>query len=235
MLSIIIPTLNEEEYLPALLESIKKQDFNDYEIIVADAGSKDKTVEIARKYGCIVAVGGLPAKSRNNGAQIAKGDILFFLDADTNLSDGFLKKSLDEFQVRELDIASFCLHPFPEKKVSYFLVNTFYNIMILGLEKIQPHGAIGILIKTSLFKIVRGYNEQITIAEDHDFARRAGKIGKFGIIKSVELLFSDRRFVKDGWMITGAKYFLCALHEMFLGPVKSNIFNYKFNHYKKDE
>ena len=46
MLSIIIPTLNEEKYLPKLLESIKKQDFTRYEIIVADADSIDKTKHV---------------------------------------------------------------------------------------------------------------------------------------------------------------------------------------------
>ena len=51
ILSIIIPTYNEEEYLPLLLESIKQQDFRDYEIIVADANSKDNTVKIAEEYG----------------------------------------------------------------------------------------------------------------------------------------------------------------------------------------
>ena len=43
--SIIIPTYNEEEYLPILLDSIKEQDFSDYEVIVADANSTDKTRE----------------------------------------------------------------------------------------------------------------------------------------------------------------------------------------------
>ena len=62
MLSIIIPTLNEESYLPKLLNSIKKQDFQDYEMIVADAGSKDKTIEIALASGCKISSGGLPAK-----------------------------------------------------------------------------------------------------------------------------------------------------------------------------
>ncbi len=57
-LSIIIPTYNEEEYLPKLLYSIKEQNFKDYEIIVADAGSIDKTKEIAESYGCKVIMVG---------------------------------------------------------------------------------------------------------------------------------------------------------------------------------
>ena len=57
-LSIIIPTYNEEEYLPKLLESIKMQDFTDYEVIVADANSKDNTRKIATDYGAKVVDGG---------------------------------------------------------------------------------------------------------------------------------------------------------------------------------
>lgn len=240
MLSIIIPTLNEEDYLPHLLASIRKQCFKDHEVIIADAGSKDNTIKIAKEYGCIITAGGLPAKGRNNGAKVAKGDTLFFLDADTILPDNFLEKSLEEFNFKKIDIASFCLRPYPENKFSYFLINTFYNKLILTLEKILPHSAVGMLIKKKLFDKLEGYDESIKLAEDHDLARRAvkysgfgvGEFAKFGIIKSTEILVSDRRFKKDGWFKTGIKYLLCELHNIFIGPVKSDIFNYKFDHYK---
>ena len=90
ILSIIIPTYNEEEYLPVLLDSIKEQNFKDYEIIVADANSEDKTREIAEEYGCTVIEGGMPAVGRNNGAKIAKGEYLLFLDSDLKLTDEYL-------------------------------------------------------------------------------------------------------------------------------------------------
>ena len=86
ILSIIIPTYNEEEYLPVLLDSIKKQNFEDYEVIIADANSTDKTREIASEYGCIITEGGMPAVGRNNGAKIAKGEYLLFLDSDLKLT-----------------------------------------------------------------------------------------------------------------------------------------------------
>ncbi len=235
MLSIIIPTLNEEDYLPRLLHSIKKQNFKDYEIIVADAGSKDNTLEIAKKYDCIIVPGGLPAKGRNNGAKVAKGDLLFFLDADTILANNFLETSFKEFNSRKIDIASFCLRPYPEKKISYFLVNVFYNKMIVALEKIWPYSAVGIMVEKELFNKLNGYNEDIRLSEDYDLGRRAVKYGKFGIIKSTEILFSDRRFRKDGWIKTTSKLILSELHNIFIGPVKSDIFNYKFNHYKDKE
>ncbi|MCK5465922.1 glycosyltransferase family 2 protein, partial [Candidatus Parcubacteria bacterium] len=107
ILSIIIPTKNEEEYLPKLLESIKKQTFKDYEIIVADNKSTDKTRKIAIKYKCKIVRGGLPGKARNGGAKVARGDILLFLDADTELkSKDFLDKAIKEFGKRKLDLAA---------------------------------------------------------------------------------------------------------------------------------
>lgn len=236
MLSIIIPTLNEEGYLPLLLESIKNQSLKDCQIIVADAGSSDTTLDIAKNNNCIIAPGGLPARGRNNGAKIAKGELLFFLDADTVLpDDNFLKKSLSEFDARNLSIASFCLKPIPSKKISSFLLNLFYNNLIIVTEKILPHAAVGIIIKKDLFEKLNGYDESIKLSEDHDLARRAVKLAKFGVIRSVKVLVSDRRFKKDGWIKTGIKYFLCEMHIIFLGPVKSDIFKYKFNHYKDEK
>jgi glycosyltransferase involved in cell wall biosynthesis len=235
MLSIIIPALNEEEYLPLLLESIKKQGGFYYEIILADAGSKDKTLEIAKKYDCKIIKGGLPGKARNEGAKIAKGDVLFFVDADTVLPDNFFEKTFKEFNERKLELASFCLVPMPKNKLSSFFLNFFYNQPIVLLESALPHAAMGILVKKELFEKTGGFDEDIKLAEDHYLARRAKKLFKarFGIIKSTEIFISDRRFKTDGWFSVGLRYLLCELHMIFWGPVKSDIFKYKFNHYNK--
>lgn len=235
MISIIIPALNEEKYLPLLLESIKSQNFYDYEIILADAGSKDKTIEIAKKYGCVITPGGLPAKGRNEGAKIAKGELLFFLDADIILPANFFDKVLDEFNRRKLDIASFCLIPLPIRRISSFALNIFYNQPIILLEKILPHAAMGILVKKDLFEKLGGFDEEIKLAEDMDFARRAKYKFKasFGIIRSQRIYFADRRLKTDGWLATGVKFFLCELYMIFIGPAKSDIFKYKFGHYDK--
>ncbi len=233
MLSIIVPTLNEEEYLPILLESIKKQNFSDHEIIVADAGSKDKTLEIAKQYNCRIIPGGLPAKGRNEGAKIAKGDLLFFLDADAVLPDNFLERALKEFNNKKLDFAAFGLLPYKGTKLDKIAFNLFYNHYVFALEKILPHASQGVLIKKPLFYELKGYDETITLAEDHDLARRAKKKANYGILKSDKIFISDRRFKKDGWLSVGVKYFFCELHMIFLGPVRSNIFKYKFDHYSK--
>jgi len=231
MLSIIIPTLNEEKYLPVLLNSIKKQNYKDLEIIVADAGSKDKTVEITKSFGCSIIKGGLPAKGRNEGAKIAKGNLFLFLDADTILPENFFEKALAEFKKRNLDIVSFCLEPQTKSNFKKFLFDAFYNLPILILEKILAHGAQAILVKKEIFEKVGGFDEKIKFAEDHSFVRKAKKFGKFGILRKVRVFSSLRRFEKEGFIKTYLKYLLAEIYMIFLGDIKKDIFKYKFGNF----
>jgi glycosyltransferase involved in cell wall biosynthesis len=233
MLSIVIPALNEERHLQKLLKSIEEQDFNNYEIIVADAGSKDKTKKIAKDFGCKIVKGGSPAKGRNEGAKEAKGSLLLFLDADVTLRKNTLSKILKEFKKKKLKIATFFLVPDTKKKAPKFLFTFFYNIPIFLLEKILPHAAMGILVNKKLFQKLGGFDEKITLAEDHDLARRGNRLGKYGIIKSAQIDVSDRRFKKEGWLKTYSKYLLCEGHMILLGPVEKDIFKYAFDHLKK--
>ncbi len=69
MLSIVVPTFNEEDFLPRLLASIEAQDYADREVIVADNRSRDRTRAIARAHGARVVTGG----SRRRGATGAHG------------------------------------------------------------------------------------------------------------------------------------------------------------------
>lgn len=234
MLSIVVPTKNEQDHLPLLLDSIKNQSFSDFEVIIADAGSTDKTVEIAKKYSCSVVPGGLPSKGRNQGAKVAKGDIVLFLDADTILPEDFFRSALAEFEEKKLEIASFGLLINSKNKMFHILSDLFYNYPIIALEKVLPHAACGILIKKELFEKLKGYDETIKLAEDHDLARRAGKISaKYGLLRSSKIFVSDRRFRKDGWLKTALKYFASEFHLIFLGPIRTDVFDYKFDHYEE--
>ena len=146
-------TGNEEKYLPLLLKSIKEQYFSqNYEVIVADAGSKDRTVEIAKSFGCNVAKGGMPAKGRNEGAKIAKGDLFLFLDADIILSESFLENSLSEFKKRELGVASYCLTSRTSNLLFKIAFDVVYNKFIVAFQRILAHGAMGILVKKEIFE-----------------------------------------------------------------------------------
>lgn len=232
-LSIIIPTLNEKERIARLLKSIKKQEFRDYEIIVADNNSSDCTRKIAIDYGCRITSGGLPAKGKNSGAKAAKGKSLLFLDADAVLPEKFLEESIKEFNKRKLNVASFRIIPIEGKALYRFASDAFYNFPILVLEKILPHGAIAILIEKKLFEELGGFDEKIKLAEDHDLIRKAAKVAMYGIIRSSAPFVSMRRFRKDGWIRVYLKYLFCEAHMVFLGPVKTDIFKYKFGPYPK--
>lgn len=233
MLSIIIPTLNEEKYLPLLLESIKKQDFQDEEIIVVDAGSGDKTVEIAKSFGCQVRPGGLPAKGRNEGAKAAKGDLLLFLDADLILPKDFLEKFLKEFKEKNLDIASTDLNVLSDKKI-YKIGAAFWNFLYKHTQRFLPFITECILVKKDIHQRVGGFDEEIKLLEDFVYVRKIAKIGKFGHLNQIKFYSSIRRFEKDGKLKTLARYLLANAYMAILGPIKSDIFRYKFNHYSKN-
>jgi len=233
MLSIIIPTLNEERYLPRLLESLKRQVLDNFEVIVSDAGSKDKTLEIAKGYGCFLTQGGLPAVGKNNGAKVAQGEILVFIDADMCLGKDDLKKALVEFRKRNLDVASSLLQPLEKGGWRKIIFDLFYNYPIILLEKILPHGAGFIMVKKSLFEKLNGFDEKILLEEDQDFIRRAAKLGRFGILRSVKPFFSIRRFEKEGWVRTYLNYLICEIYSLIFGPDKKRIFRYDFDHYDK--
>lgn len=236
MLSIIIPTLNEEKSLPVLLESIKKQRFAGcagIEIIVADFNSKDKTVEIARSYGCKIAEGGKPAEGRNNGAMLAKGNLLLFLDADAILPGDFLRNALGEFERRRLDVAGFRLEPEGKKFFEVLLMNILYNwTLLLALEKILPHASgQAILVKKEKHQKVGGFDKEIRIGEDHMYVRSVDKIGRFGAIRSTKVISSVRRYKEDGLIRTNLKYALAEVYMALVREgVKKDFFKYKFDH-----
>ena len=111
--SIVIPVYNVEDYIERCLESIKKQTFKDYEVIVVNDGTKDNSMEIVNKYPFKIINQenqGLSA-ARNNGAKKAKGEYILFLDSDDYLEKNTLKEvnkviekdtDLVRFQIKEV-------------------------------------------------------------------------------------------------------------------------------------
>jgi hypothetical protein len=84
-----------------------------------------------------------------------------------------------------------------------------------------------------VFDSVGGFDEGITLAEDHDFARRASKIGKFRYIEIDPILVSARRVEKEGRIKIYSKYILAEIYMETFGPIRKDIFRYwKNNDYK---
>ncbi|MBS3098467.1 glycosyltransferase [Candidatus Woesearchaeota archaeon] len=232
MISIIIPTKNEKHYLPKLLKSIKKQDYKDYEVIVSDAGSTDKTVKIAKKFGCKVVKGGLPSVGRNNGAKYAKGDIFLFLDSDVIIDKYFLEKSLKEFKERKLGTATWYAYPLSKRifdKVFFFFLN---YIMIIEQYFWPNAGGYCILCKKDIHKKLGGFREDLIVAEDCDYARRSAKFGKFRFLRTTSVKVSVRRLDKTGRFKLLLDYVPLGFLRVFGGVKRKNIGLYDFN-YKK--
>ena len=234
ILSIIIPTYNEEEYLPVLLESIKQQDFSDYEIIVADADSKDNTVKIAEEYGCIVVEGGMPAVGRNNGAKVAKGDYLLFLDSDLKLTEDYLAKVIYEFKMERLGIAITQMKPL-SKKTEDKLLHDLANLFMISVEKIKPHGAgcYGIITKRELHERCGGFNEELTFGEDTEYIERLAKKERFKVLRNAKIGVSTRRLEEEGLATLAKQYGKSTVND-FLGiRTEASDLNYGFDHGKE--
>ena len=234
ILSIIIPTYNEEEYLPALLDSIKKQSFTDYEIIVADANSTDRTLEIAESYGCIVVDGGLPGVGRNNGAKVAKGEYLLFLDSDLMLTDDYLRDVIYEFRMERAGIAITQMIPLSKKtedKIYHDLANRF----MVSVEKIKPHGAgcYGIIVKKSLHDEFGGFDETLTFGEDTDYIERIGKKEHFKVLRNAKVGVSTRRLEEEGIETLIKQYGKSTLNDFMNIRTEADELDYGFDHGKE--
>ena len=232
--SIIIPTYNEENYLPILLDSIKQQDFDDYEVIVADANSVDRTREIAEEYGCKVVDGGLPAVGRNNGAKVATGDILIFLDSDLQLTEDYLAKVLYEFKMEKLGIAITQMIPM-SNKIEDKLFHDFANYFMISVEKIKPHGAgcYGIIAKRELHEKCGGYDESLTFGEDTDYIERLAKKEPFRVLRNAKIGVSTRRLEEEGITTLVQQYGKSTVNDFLGKRTDASELNYNFDHGKE--
>lgn len=228
-LSIIIITLNEERYLPRLLETIKRQDYKDYEIVVSDGNSKDKTVQIARKAGCRVIRGSKsPAQGRNYGAKIAKGRHLLFLDSDAELPDCFLTRLMKRFNDEHLDIAGCFFKPIPARiryECLLFAAN-WYNKALQGISPRAPGWCI--LTTREMYNKVRGFDEGLYLAEDHDFVCRASRVGRFKYLTKPKIRVSIRRLEENRGLKMIFNYIYCEMYLFLNKKVKKKIYCYDF-------
>ncbi|MFH1546904.1 MAG: glycosyltransferase family 2 protein [bacterium] len=203
MLSIIIPTFQEEKYLGRLLESIKKQTLQPDEIIIADNHSKDRTREIAKEYGCIIVDGGIPSEGRNAGAKTAKGDLLLFLDADNVITKrNFIEKFIKSFEKRKLDIATTFV-TLENINIKSLIVNLGFStskivneLLLKHLKKVSSESGACILMKKDLFLAAGMFDENMYVHEDSELFQKVTKQGaRYGLVAQ-NINTSDRRLQK---------------------------------------
>ncbi len=229
--SIIIPTLNEEKLLPRLLASIRSQRFTDYEIIVADAGSTDRTVALADEAGARVVRGGLPGVGRNAGARVAKGEYLFFFDADVVLPEFFLESACAELDERFIDLATCEIRPLSNHSLD-LVIHRFINLSIRTSLRIDPKAfGFAIFVTARLFRRAGGFDATIRLAEDAEFVKRAAHFRPLQWLNSVHIDVSVRRFEKEGRLAHLKKGIRLNLYRIFRGEVRDDVINYRFADY----
>ena len=204
--SVLIPTLNEENYIGKLLQSLVDQTFKDFEVIVVDGNSVDKTVEIIETFKDKLDIRALKAEKRgvscqrNFAAANAKADRLIFFDADVNPEPTFIEKVNAYISTNDVDILTSWNIPISDKKTDEFLYWVFNQFYLEPLKHRFP-AAVGtfIYVKKSSFDCVGGFQEEINLAEDFDLVRRMFKKGfKYALLKDPAIKFSVRRLEKEG-------------------------------------
>ncbi len=184
MISIVIPTYNAAKFMPALLDSIFKQSVEDMEVLIVDDCSTDNTVEIAQKYPVKVIrleINSGPAKARNIGVKAAKGDIIFFLDADVIVLDGAVNAVKEHFEKDPLAkcVIGICsTEPLNEGFVPRYMA-MFEYIHLIGTkdDKVSVFAPRCGAIRKDFFIEIGMYNESYKGAdvEDFELARMVNK------------------------------------------------------------
>ena len=191
--SIIIPTKNEEKYLPFLLESISEQKTTfEYEIIVSDANSQDKTREIAKSQWCKICDGWLPWFGRNAWAKIAKWSWLLFLDADTTIEKWSLERWFTQTEKTDSQIATPYIQA--NTREQHFFGKMYFQSSYIWYNVFSCVFGAAVIIKKDLFNRIGGFNEDIYLLEDVEIMKRACKYTKrLNLFPKVST--STRRFV----------------------------------------
>jgi glycosyltransferase involved in cell wall biosynthesis len=210
--SIIIPTLNEEVLLPKLLVQLNDEELKklyQYEIIISDGGSTDRTLEIARKFSdeIVLKEDHAPqniAAGRNAGAKLASGDIIIFLNGDVILSDAFYFFKYLEKHFANSDYFAFTcdvwIYP-EEEKLTDKIFHTIYNnyFWILNYVGVGMGRGECQVIRRDVFSQVGGYSEKCAAGEDFELFKRIRKLGKILFSKNVYVYESPRRFRRFGY------------------------------------
>ena len=233
MISIIVPTLNEEDNINDFFHSLDCQSWHQFEVIVVDGGSKDLTVEKAGKYGAKVIVEPLcpEFQSRNLGAKKAKGDILLFTCADVmfpeKLLDTVNKKFTADSSLIALSGPGVPIDAPTIGRMEYEL----YNMLRYFLAKL-PYKLKRFSTSTN-FLAVRRENFNKTcgfqpndINADGLMGKRLAQMGKINFSLHAQVHISARRMRKMGF-VKFNKHYLYVL-ENFFPSLSKTIFIRKF-------
>lgn len=212
MLSIIIPTLNEEKIIEKMLTSLKELTDFPYEIIVSDGNSTDRTVEIARNHAHKVVVHDGKTRQtigegRNAGAEVALGEYLVFLDSDVFIpnSNAHFARAISHFEKNKNLLAlTVLLKTLPEHEtmgdyISWKIVNSAHrllnNIFHIGTSSGEFQ-----MFRKEAFQSIEGYSKTLCFGEDAEIFYRLSKIGRTWLDPKLHVFHTSRRAHNMGWL-----------------------------------
>lgn len=204
--SLIIPAHNEQDYLPALLDTVEdaclnyRGGSNAIEVIVVDNASTDRTAEIASTRGCLLLheEKRVIAAARNAGAAVSQGEILTFVDADCRIH-------LNTFNVIDRAILNNSVIAgatgVSMERVSLGIIIAY--MVMTPLTWITGMDTGVVFCQRNDFDAIGGYNEQKLFAEDVDFLWRLRRLGgprgqKLTRLTSAKAVTSTRKFDQHG-------------------------------------
>lgn len=199
--SIIIPTYNEQECIEACLQSVRSQQYSSerFEVIVSDANSTDRTVEIARTYADKIVSSerrGI-AHGRNEGASATKGDILVFIDADVVLKPDFLRLTESLFQEQRVIGVTVRALPIDGNWFARFTYyGTYFLVRVFNAFGLALFPGLCVAYRRDAFMKAGGFREDFGITEDLDLSRRISKFGLCKFEPRVCAFVSTRRLQK---------------------------------------
>ena len=210
MLSIVIPTLDAAETLPACLEALGEAD----DIVVVDGGSRDGTSAVAEAAGARIVMSprGRGTQLRA-GAQAARGDWLLFLHADTRLCSGW-REAVQRHAARRPETAACFRFRLDDPCWQARLVErgVALRVRLLAL----PYGDQGLLVPRRLYDEVGGFRP-LPLIDDVDLVRRIGR-GRLSVLEA-DAVTSAARWRRDGWARRSARNLAClALYRSGMRP-----------------
>ncbi len=180
--SIIVPVKNEERRLPKLLAVLRALDYpqDRYEIIVADNGSTDRTVEVVRNsagvFVCVQPSGGSYA-ARNAGIRIARGEILAFTDSDCTPEVCWLGRGVARLKTGADLVAGAIRFDLSRSSIDHRFDRKFFLQQERWVAEKKAGATANLFVRRSVIERVGGFSEELTSGGDFAFCRKAAEAG----------------------------------------------------------
>ena len=216
--SIVIPAHNEESSIGNTLKVVCGLEYDNFEVIVVDNASSDKTAEIAKTYNNVTVVHE-PRKgilfAREKGRSVAVGELIANVDADCLPTKHWLSKAVPHFKDPSVVAVSGPYDYFDGSRffrfMSLFIQKTIYVFMNNFLGNSKKGGVLiggNNIIRASALNDAGGYDTSLEFyGEDTNTAKRISKFGKIVFHPKCVMKTSARRFKKEGFLKISIKYF----------------------------